>query len=118
MSISFHDPYVTILADRSIEVNVHRKSTNTNKYLSFLSHNPAQSKRAIVKTLFDRGKNSPSTDSNKKLEKDRVIQELELNGYSKSLLILANKVPRIRFLVVMINAISKDSLLFHILKVL
>ena len=44
------------------EVDVYRKATHTSKYLDFHSHNPAQSKRAVVKTLMDRAKCIPSRD--------------------------------------------------------
>jgi hypothetical protein len=63
-----------------VEINVYRKSTHTNKYLSFSSHNPNQSKRAVFKSLLDRAKNIPSTISNQRNE--RVMKDLALNGYS------------------------------------
>ena len=65
-----------------MEVDLYRKSTHTNKYLSFSSHNPNQSKQAVVKSLLDRAKNIPSTISNQRNEQERVIKGLALNGYS------------------------------------
>ena len=53
-AISFLDTHITILKNRTIEVSVYRKDTHTNKYISFHSHNPTQSKRAVVQTLLDR----------------------------------------------------------------
>ena len=44
------------------EVDVNRKATHTSKYLDFHSHSPAQSKRAVVKTLLDLAKCIPSRD--------------------------------------------------------
>ncbi len=90
-TISFLDTRITILANRTLEVSVYRKATHTNKYLSYHSHNPTQSKRAVVKTLLDRADNIPSTDVKKQQERDRVIQELMLNGYPRKFL---NQVSR------------------------
>ena len=80
-AISFLDTNIIFTDDGDIEVDVHRKSTHTNKYLSFHSHNPIQSKRNVVKTLIDRANTVPSTDDRKQLEKDRIIQDLKLNDY-------------------------------------
>jgi hypothetical protein len=80
-AISFLDTHITILKNRTIEVSVYREDTHTNKYLSFRSHNPTQSKRSVVKTLLDRADSIPSTDNKKQQEKERVVQELKLNGY-------------------------------------
>ena len=66
MSISFLDTNITIFDDGSLGVDVHRKNTHTNKYLSFCSHNPVQSKRNVVETLIDRADTIPSTDNRKK----------------------------------------------------
>jgi len=43
-TISFLDKNTTILPDARVEENVYSKVTNTNKYLSFDSHSPAQRK--------------------------------------------------------------------------
>ena len=45
-SISFLDTRVTALSDGSLEVDVFRKKTRTNKYLDYNSHNPLQHKEA------------------------------------------------------------------------
>ena len=80
-AISFLDTNITFTDNGDIEVDVHRKSTHTNKYLSFHSHSPIQSKRNVVKTLIDRADTVPSTDDRKQLEKNHIIQELKLNDY-------------------------------------
>ena len=64
-----------------MEIDVYRKSTHTNKYLLFSSHNPIQSKRAFVRNLFDRAKSIPSTISYQRNEQKRVMEDLALNGY-------------------------------------
>ena len=46
-----------------------------------LNHNPIQSNRAVVKSLFDRTKSIPSTISYQRNEQERVMKDLELNGY-------------------------------------
>ncbi|KAL9963452.1 hypothetical protein ACROYT_G026963, partial [Oculina patagonica] len=55
-----------------------------SKYLDFHSHSPAQSKRAVVKTLMDRAKCIPSTTAQRQNEKQRVINDLKANGYPES----------------------------------
>ena len=79
-AISFPDTNITFTDNGDIEVDVHRKSTHTNKYMSFHSHNSIQSERNVVKTLIDRA-GVPSTDDRKQLEENRIIQELKLNDY-------------------------------------
>ena len=74
--------YLTIDNNRNVKIDVYRKSTHTNKYLSFSSHNPNQSKRAVVKSLLDRAKNIPSTMSDQRNEQERAVKDLTLNGYS------------------------------------
>jgi hypothetical protein len=74
--IPFLDTILTIDNDRNVEVDVYRKSTHTNRYLSFSSGNPKQSKRAVVKSLLDRAKNIPSTISNQRNEQERVMKDL------------------------------------------
>ena len=75
--IPFLDTMLTIDNNRNVKIDVYRKSTHTNKYLSFSSHNPNQSKRAV-----DRAKNIPSTISGQRNEQERVMKDLALNSYS------------------------------------
>ena len=83
-TIAFLDTSNTVSASGQVEVGVYRKPTHTNKYLAFESHSPAQSKRAVVKTLMDRAKYLPSTSERKQNEKQQVIGDLKVNGYSQS----------------------------------
>ena len=53
-SISFLDSRITVVSDGSVEIDVHRKATHTNKYLDFASHNPLQQKEAVLTTLLNR----------------------------------------------------------------
>ena len=61
--ISFLDTEVVVRPCGNVVVAVHRKSTHTDKYLSFNSHNPKQHKATVVKTLFDRADKIPNTIS-------------------------------------------------------
>ena len=83
-TIAFLDTSTTVSASGQVEVGVYRKPTHTNKYLAFASHSPAQSKRAVVKTLMDRAKYLPSTSERKQSEKQQVIGDLKVNGYPQS----------------------------------
>ena len=83
-TIAFLDTSNTVSASGQVEVGVYRKPTHTNKYLAFESHSPAQSKRAVVKTLMDRAKYLPSTSERKQSEKQQVIGDLKVNGYPQS----------------------------------
>jgi hypothetical protein len=67
--IPFLDTILTIDNDRNVEVDVYRKSTHRNKYLSFSSHNPNQSKRAVVKSLLDLAKIFPQQFQTKRMNK-------------------------------------------------
>ncbi|KAL9966695.1 hypothetical protein ACROYT_G024807 [Oculina patagonica] len=82
-TIAFLDTSNTVSASDQVEVGVYRKPTHTNKCLAFESHSPAQSKRAVVKTLMDRAKYLPSTSERKQSEKQQVIGDLKVNGYLK-----------------------------------
>ena len=77
-SIAFLDTSNTVLKTGQIDVTVHRKDTHTEKYLSFDSHHPKQSKVAVVKTLLDRAATIPSNASKKK----SVLKDLKTNGYT------------------------------------
>jgi len=48
------DVLVTRNATGNLETGVYRKSTHTDQYLHFDSHQPRQHKRAVVKTLAHR----------------------------------------------------------------
>ena len=80
-TIAILDTNTTILPDGRLEVSVYRKATHTIKFLSFDSHSPAQSKRAVVKTLMDRAKYLPSSTKQRSNEKQHVIGHLKSNGY-------------------------------------
>ena len=80
-SIAFLDTSSARSADGQVKVKVYRKATHTGKYLSFDSHSPAQSKRAVVRSLMDRAHNLPSTPELKQQEEQRVTLDFTMNGY-------------------------------------
>ena len=84
-SISFLDSQITVLGDGSIEIDVFRKKTHTNKYLNFASHNPMQHKGAVVKTLLNRANLLPSHPELKTGEQKWVFDDLKANGYPDAL---------------------------------
>ncbi|XP_078364090.1 uncharacterized protein LOC144648387 [Oculina patagonica] len=83
-TIAFLDTHNAVSASGQVKVGVYRKPTHTNKYLAFESHSHTQSKRAVVKTLMDRGKNPPSISEWKQSENQQVIGDLKVNGYPQS----------------------------------
>ena len=80
----FLDTEVCKLNNGEILTKVHWKSTHTDKYLTYDSHNPRQDKKAVVKSLINRAEIVPSTRELKKQEKEKILQDLSLNGYTKS----------------------------------
>ena len=52
--LPFLDTVVTWHQDRSLTTKVHRKNTNTDKYLDYRSHHPLAHKPAAAKTLLAR----------------------------------------------------------------
>ena len=56
-SLPFLDTSLTRREDGTLNVNVFRKGTHTDRYLHFNSHHPASAKRAAVRSLFDRARN-------------------------------------------------------------
>ena len=90
-SIAFLDTNNTVSEDGKVELDVYRKATHTSKYLNFHSHNPAQSKRAVVKTLLDCAKCIPSTTARRRSEERRVINDLKANGYPENFIKSVNQ---------------------------
>ena len=80
-SIAFLDTSSSRSADGQVKVKVYHKATHTGKYLSYDSNSPAQSKRAVVRSLMDRAHNLPSTPELKQQEEQRVTLDLTMNGY-------------------------------------
>ena len=84
--LPFLDTEVTRHLDGSLTTKVHRKKTNTDKYLDFCSHHPLAHKLAVVRTLLTRADRLCSSTQDCVQEKSRVATALERNGYPRRLL--------------------------------
>lgn len=81
-TIAFLDTNTDHSHPRWLSRSVKRKATHTNKYLSFDSHSPAQSKIAVVKTLMDPARCLPSSTAKERTgEEQRVVSDLTADGY-------------------------------------
>jgi len=85
-SISFLDSQITVLNDGSVEIDVYRKKTHTNKYLDFALHNPMQHKEAVVETLLHRASLLPSRPERRTNEQNWAVTDLKADGYPEILL--------------------------------
>ena len=81
--LSFLDTMVT-RNNGSLNVNVYRKPTHTDRYLDYNSHHDKQHKiTSTARTLLHRAAHLPNTNEGKRQEKDRVFDALRSNGYPK-----------------------------------
>ena len=51
--------------------------------MPFESHSHVNDKKAVIKTLLDRGKTIPSASTLQAEETENVLRALELNGYKR-----------------------------------
>ena len=70
--------------DGSLEINVHRKKTHTDRYLNFRSHHPSHVKKAVVQSLSDRAERIVNTKENLESERTHLNKVLVSNGYPES----------------------------------
>jgi hypothetical protein len=82
-TIAFLDTKLLSTASGNIAMKVFRKSTHTDKYLTFDSHNHVNHKKAGIKTLLDRAKPIPPNSTLQAEETENVFHALELNGCKK-----------------------------------
>ena len=78
-------------ATPSADCNISHIAAGLSNYLILSSHHPSMHKRAVIKSLLDRGKKIPTTKSDQSKEKQRVISTLQSNGYPKRFILDANK---------------------------
>ena len=69
--LSFLDTMVT-RNNGSLNVNVYRKPTHTDRYLDYNSHHDKQHKISTARTLLHRAAHLPNTNEGKQQEQDRV----------------------------------------------
>ncbi len=67
-----------------MKTSVHRKSTHTDRYISYQSNHAPHVKKGIVKCLVRRAYNL-SSESSLKNEIDHVRSVLSMNGYPRSI---------------------------------
>ena len=79
--LPFLDTTVKRTEDGRLETMVYRKATHTERYLSFTSHHPKNSKRNVVDTLLTRANTIVSNDTQQQNEIDHVKAVLMANGY-------------------------------------
>ena len=73
---------------------VYRKSTHTERYLAFESHQPIAHKKAVVKSLTNRATNIPTTSDHRAKESKQVTLALLANGYPKRFIINSSQPKR------------------------
>ena len=93
-SISFLDCQLRRNENNRLSVTVHRKSTHTDKYLSFDSHHPVHVKQGVVKSLFDRARRIISQESDLRKEEDHLNEVLRNNGYPKRFIYVNSKIKK------------------------
>ena len=84
-TITFLDVQITRQNDGSLETNVHRKPTHTNRYLNYSSHHPLSQKLSVPKTLYNRANNLITNTAHRQKENKQIYHALKLNGFPKSL---------------------------------
>ena len=89
--ISFLDVTVCRQDNGRLSTKVYHKPTHTERYLSFHSHHPVAHKRAVVKSLIDRVKITPSSSDPRSKEMKHVTAALLANGYPKRFVIDVGK---------------------------
>ena len=68
-------------ADGSLKVNVYRKPTHTDQYLSFQSHHPLEHKLSVIRTLFYRAETVVTDPEDQVNEKEHIKSTLRRCGY-------------------------------------
>ena len=81
--IAFLDTKTTRKQDGTIKVEVYRKKTHTDQYLSFNSHHPLNHKLGVVRTLLDRVDSVVTEASDREAEVEHIQKALSQNGYPK-----------------------------------
>ncbi|XP_072041190.1 uncharacterized protein [Amphiura filiformis] len=82
-SIAMLDTLISRNADGSLSFSVYRKSTHTDQYLNFASHQPLEHKLGVIRTLTHRAKTLSSDSESLEHEMDHVKKSLAICGYTK-----------------------------------
>ena len=79
--LNFLDIKISRNRDNSLSFGIHRKSTNTGKYLNFNSNNPIAHKKSVAFSLFSRSKVICDSTEEKKKEDKLIYSQLKENDY-------------------------------------
>ena len=75
-SLAFLDTLTVIQPDRSLKVQIFRKSTHTDQYLNFSSNHPIDHKLGVIRTLNHRAETVVTEPQDRKEEKSHVNSAL------------------------------------------
>ena len=84
--ISFLDISITRDHTGTLDTNIYRKPTNSERYLNFKSEHPLELKSAVVNALTHRANSLIIDENEKRMELKHIQNVLTLNGYSNWLL--------------------------------
>ena len=76
------DAQTTRKDDGTLAFSVYRKSTHTDQYLQFSSHQPLQHKLGVIRTLNHRAETICSDEPSLKKEVSHVKKVLAVSGYT------------------------------------
>ncbi|XP_077496544.1 uncharacterized protein LOC144107422 [Amblyomma americanum] len=80
-------PFLDVLVtrhDKSLRFWVYRKPTHMGRYLHFNSNHPTPHKASVITSLLKRADTVRSSHEEKRTEKNRVVSDLQKNGYPSS----------------------------------
>ncbi|XP_077507275.1 uncharacterized protein LOC144116378 [Amblyomma americanum] len=80
-------PFLDILVtrhDKGLRFSVYRKLSHTGQYLHFNSNHPTPHKASVITSLLKRADTICSSHEEKRTEKNRVVSDLQKNGYPSS----------------------------------
>ena len=80
--ISFLDIFITRGHIGTLDTNIYRKPTHSERYLNFKSEHPLEHKSAVVNALTHRANSLIRDDTKKRMELKHIQNVLTLNGYS------------------------------------
>ncbi|XP_072041200.1 uncharacterized protein [Amphiura filiformis] len=81
--IAMLDTLITRAPNGKLSFSVYRKSTYTDQYLSFASHQPLEHKLGVIRTLTHRAETLSSDQASLDTELQHVKRSLSICGYTK-----------------------------------